>query len=211
MKTHGEREYKVTVGGVEYGMDRIEAAEISQELFSAPSVGGAVCAQFTMTFRPKAAPPRMAEVRPFARDADQAEWVPLGIFWIDQRTEKDGRLEITCYDVMLKGEAEWIPDQALEFPMSMEAAARAIAAKMGTALDERCAFRAGYTVDYPANEYTMRDVLRYIAAAHGANWLVTAAGELLLAPLYGSMPPETSLLIREDGAAITIGGVRIKV
>ena len=211
MKTHAEREYKVTAGGAEYGMDRIEAAEISQELFSVPSVGGAVCAQFTMTFRPEAEPPRMAEVRPFARDAGQTEWTPLGIFWIDQRSEKNGKLEITCYDGMLKAEAEWIPDEALEFPMSMEAAAGVIAALMGTELDERCAFHAGYAVDYPANGYTLRDVLRYIAAAHGGNWLMTAAGKLLLAPLYGSMPPETSQLITEEGDAITFGGVRIGI
>ena len=211
MKTHGEREYKIDIGGTEYGPDRIERAEISQELFSAPSVGGTVCAQLTVTFRPGEDPPRMAQVRPFARDAGRAAWVPLGIFWIDRRTERSGRLEITCYDCMLKAEAEWIPDQVLEFPMSMADASRVIAAAMGTELDERCSFHPGYTVDYPANEYTMRQVLGYIAAAHGGNWIVTAAGKLLLAPLFASMPPETSLLIREDGAAITIGGVRIKV
>ncbi len=211
MKAHGEREYLAVIGGEEYGMDRLEEARLSQELFTTPSVGGTACAQLTMTFRPGEAPPRMGRVQAYARDAGQTAWTPLGIFWIDRRTEREGRLEIECYDVMLAGEAEWQPEQTLVFPMSMEAAARAIAAAMGTELDQRCAFHAGYTVDYPANGYTMRQVLGYIGAAHGGNWFATAEGKLLLAPLYGSAPPETHYLIDEDGQAITFGGVRILI
>lgn len=212
MKIHGKREYKATVGGVEYGMDRIESAELDQKLFDTPSVGGTVCAQFTMTFWPTEDPPRMAEVRPYVRDAGETDWTPLGIFWIDQRREASGRMDLTCFDVMLKAEAVWTPSQDLQFPMSMEAASQAIAKVMGTTLDPRCAFQESYTVDYPANDYTMRDVLGFIAGAHGGNWIVTAAGRLLLVPLFGSMPPETHYLVEEEeGAAITFGGVRILV
>lgn len=211
MKSESEREYQVEIGGTMYGMDRLEAGEISQALFDKPGVGNTACAQLTVRFRPGEAPPRMGRVTAYAREKGEAAWTRMGIFWIDQRTETAGRMELTCYDVMLKGEREWVPDETLEFPMSMEAAAGLIAAAMGTELDERCRFHAGYTVDYPANGYTLRQVLGYIGAAHGGNWLVTAEGKLLLAPLFGSMPEETDNLVDEEGGAITFGGVRIRI
>ena len=212
MKIDGEREYKVEVGGVPYGMDRIESGTLTQALFDAPGVGNTACASFTMTFLPTEAPPRMGEVRPYIRDAGEEEWTPLGVFWIDQRSQQDGRMTVTCYDGMLKAERTWKPGEEAAFPMTMEQAAKTIAAAMGTALDSRCSFNSAYTVDYPAEQYTMREALGYIAAAHGGNWLVTARGELLLAPLFGSMPAETHYLIEEqEGAAITFGGVRILV
>ena len=211
MKINAVREYKVEVGGVPYGMDRIESASLSQALFDAPGVGNTACATFDMTFLPTEAPPRMAEVRAWARDVGDSEWTPIGVFWIDQRTERDGKLTVTCYDGMLKAERTWKPADGDAFPVTMERAAENIAAAMGTTLDSRCVFNNAYTVDFPAEEYSMREVLGYIAAAHGGNWLVTAKGQLLLVPLFGSMPPETYNLITEDGDAITFGGVRILV
>ena len=211
MKAEAEREYRVDIAGVLYGMDRIESGEISQSLFDGLSVGNTVCAELRMTIWPNEMPPRMAEIRPYVRDVGDSAWTPLGVFWLDQRVENGPRLEITAYDGMMKGEVEWVPDQRLAFPMSMEAAARTIAGLMGTSLDARCAFKSKYTVDYPANEYTLRDVLGYIAAAHGGNWIVTAEGKLLLVPLFGSMPPETCYLVDDNGDAIIVGGGRILV
>lgn len=204
------REYKVTVDGVEYGMDRVRSGEISQALFDAPGIGGTCCAVLTLSFWPVKAPPRMAEVRPYVREGT-GDWELLGVFWIDQRQETEGRLDIVAYDAMMKAEAKWRPEESVGFPMTMEAAARAIAADMGTELDSRCVFNGAYTVDWPDGVYTMREVLGYIAAAHAGNWQVTAAGKLLLTPLYGAAPPETHYLVTEGGDAITFGGVRILI
>ena len=211
MRTEAEREYRVDIAGVSYGMDKIESGEISQSLFDELSVGNTVCAELRLTLWPDEAPPRMGSIRPYVRDVGESKWTPLGIFWIDQRVENGPRMEITAYDGMMKSEAVWTPEQSLRFPMTMEQAARHIAGLMGTSLDERCQFNGGYTVDYPANEYTLREVLGYIAAAHGGNWIVTAEGKLLLVPLFGAMPAETSWLVDEDGAAITMGGVKLLV
>lgn len=242
MSFAADKTYKVTVGGVEYGMDRIRSGTVTQNLFDAPGIGNTCCATLNLSFWPETPPPRAAEVRPYirrgtfgapARQAARGEekqgsgrmlpekaaeqsglgdddWELLGIFWIDQRTEEDGLLTITAYDAMMKAEAVWKPADSLSFPMTMEAASRTIAAAMGTELDERCVFNPSFTVDHPAGAYTMREVLGYIAAAHAGNWQVTAAGKLLLTPLYASMPPETYYLIEEkDGGAITFGGTRI--
>ena len=203
------KEYKVTVAGVEYGMDAIRSGEIEQELFQAPGVGNTCRAVLTLSFWPREAPPRNAEIRTYVRE-DGGPWEQLGVFWIDQRSDVSGRLDVVAYDAMGKAEAIWRPGDGLSFPAGMEAAARAIAADMGTELDERCAFEPGYTVDAPPpGAYTMREALGFIAAAHGGNWLVTAQGKLLLEPLFASTPPETNFLVTEDGDGILFGDVRI--
>ena len=81
---------------------------------------------------------------------------------------------------------------------------------MGVNLDKRTVLNSAYTIDYPANDYTVRNELCFIAAAHGGNWIITDAGDLLLVPLL-SMPAETNYLITEYGDAITFGGVKILV
>lgn len=204
-------EYKVDVGSVVYGMGNIQSVNISQPLFDTLSVGNACTAELNMTFWSTATVPRMARIVPYARREADEPWQQLGIFYIDTRSKQGDALSVVAYDIMLRGEVIWDPQQSLEFPMTMPAAAAEIARLMGTTLDRRTVLNTAYTVDYPANDYTLRDVLGFIAGAHAGNWIVTAAGQLLLVPLFGSLPPETHYLIEEQGAAITFGGVRILV
>ena len=103
-----------------------------------------------------------------------------------------------------------MPDQSLTFPMNMPAAAAEFARMMEVELDPRTVLNPAYTIDYPANDYTIRDELRFIAAAHGGNWIMTDEGKLLLVSLL-SIPPETSYLVTEYGSAIMLGGVKILV
>ena len=94
--------------------------------------------------------------------------------------------------------------------MTMAAAAQEIADLMGVTIDPRTVLSTAYTVDYPANDYTLRDVLRYIAAAHAGNWIMTDVGQLRLVT-FGEIPAETYYLVTEYGSAITFGGDRILV
>ena len=111
---------------------------------------------------------------------------------------------------MRKADVVWEPDQSLTFPMTMPAAVNLFCQAMGVKLDSRTVLNSSYTIDYPANDYTIRNELCFIAAAHGGNWIMTDEGNLLLVPLL-SMPEETNYLITEHGDAITFGGVRILV
>ena len=120
-------------------------------------------------------------------------------------------MSVVAYDSMLKADSVWMPDQTLEFPMTMQEAATIIAGEMGISLDTRCSFNSSYEVDYPANDYTRRDVLCFIAAAHGGNWIITDADQLLLIPLVGSMPETTHYLVTESGNPIVFGNTRILV
>ena len=154
----------------------------------------------------------MAELVPFVRltnGVQHSEWLQKGVYFIDTRTE-DLTLTLHGFDGMLKGEAEWVPGQDLEFPMPMDEAAAELARLMGTTVDPRSQIHHGYTIDYPANGYTRRDILRFIAAAHGGNFVMNDLGQLRLLRL-GDLPAETRYLVDEYGDALTFGGDRILV
>ena len=80
---------------------------------------------------------------------------------------------------------------------------------MGVELDSRTALNGSYQVEYP-NDYTMREVLGYIGAVNGGNWNITETGKLRLVRL-NELPPETFLLVTENGSPIRFGEVRILV
>ena len=138
-------------------------------------------------------------------------WRQLGVFWIDTRARVGEKLHIIAYDGILKANIVWTPDQTLEFPMTMPRAVEVICDLMDMELDSRTVLNPAYTIDYPANDWTLRDILGFIAAAHAGNWICTHEGKLLLVPLFDSMPKETNYLVTEDGDPITFGGDRILV
>lgn len=204
-------EYQVDVGGTMYGMEDIQSVRIQQPLFDKLSAGNACAAELSMSFWPTVPIPKMARIVPYVREAGTSLYHQLGVFYVDTRSRRHDLVSLTAYDAMLKAEIVWVPEQSLVFPMTMANAVKEITRLMEIEVDARTVLNASYTVDYPANDYTLRDVLCYIAAAHAGNWVITAAGKLLLIPLFASLPPETYYLVTEEGDAITFGGVRILV
>lgn len=210
------REYAFEVGGdgswARYGPEAVVGHSVSQSLYETFGFGNAASAKLTLRVAAESIP-RAAQIRRFVRlvnGGDASEWRPAGIFFANRRSEEDGVWTVEAFDCMRKGEAVWVPFEGEAFPMSMGEAAFELAWALGTELDARTALNEAYSLDYPAEETTVRQVLQYIAAAHGGNWIVTGEGRLLLVPL-GSEPPETHYLVTERGRAITLGGVRILV
>lgn len=211
------KEHRVVIAGTTYGQSQIISLRTSANLFAENTmgVGGAVAKEIDLILRAPGTIPRMAQMIPAYRlvnGEQQSEWIQKGVFWIDTRSTDDltGALTIHGYDTMLRAEQVWEPEQSLEFPMTMQAAVEEIARLMGITIDARTVLSTAYTIDYPANNYTLRDVLRYIAAAHAGNFIITDAGELRLVT-FGEIPPETNYLVEENGDAITFGGDRILV
>lgn len=204
-------QYKVEIGGVTYQMNEIQSVEITQPLFKEFSAGNACVAELEIQFWPKGIIPRMAEIAPFCREGLVGDWTPLGTFFIDTRETVGDLMHIVAYDSMMKSETIWTPRPGFSFPCTMEAAAADCALSMGVVLDPRNVFHP-YTIgEYPAGDYSRRDLLRDIAAAHGGNWIMTAENKLLLIPLFSALPAETHYLVTEYGSAITFGGTRILV
>lgn len=203
-------EYKVVIDTTEYTDADIQSGNIERPLFDELGIGNACMAMLKIVFKRKSVIPRMANIVPKA--FVNGQWEQLGVFYLDERSVKPtGIMTAVAYDSMLKADKVWEPDQSIEFPLPMDDAVDIIAELMGITVDARTNVSHTYTIDYPANDYTLRDVLKFIAVANGGNWTITRNDKLLLVPLVGSMPPETHYLIEESGFAITFGGDRILV
>lgn len=210
-RTKGTRkEYGFDINGVWYGPEAEVEHSVDSGLYEEFGIGNATIAQLSISLYADDIP-YGATIKRYIRlkNGDQvSEWLPKGIFFANRRAEDDGYWTIEAFDSMRKAENVWEPDQSLEFPLSMPDAVTEFARIMGVEVDPRTSLNAAYTIDYPANEYTIRNELCYIAAAHAGNWIVTDEGKLLLVPLL-STPEETNYLVTEYGSAITFGGVRI--
>lgn len=207
-----EREYAFDINGTWYGPDEEVEHEAENALYADFGIGNATIGSLTLSLFADDIP-RGACIKRYIRlaNGDQvSEWLPKGVFWANRRSEDDGYWTIDAFDAMRKAEVVWEPDQSLVFPMSMPDAVAEFARIMGVTIDARTELNEDYTIDYPANDYTIRKELCFIAAAHGGNWVMTDAGELRLIPLL-SAPAETNYLVDEYGDAITFGGGKILV
>ena len=212
-RTNGTiREYGFDIAGTWYGPDDEVSHIVDSGLYEKFSIGNASIAKITVSLYADNIP-RAAAIKRYIRlrnGSQTSEWLPKGVFFANRRSEDDGYWTVEAYDSMRKAEAVWEPDQSLKFPLSMPAAAAEFARIMQVEIDPRTKLNPAYTIDYPANEYTIRNELCYIAAAHGGNWIMTDEGKLLLVHLF-SIPDETSCLVTEHGEAIILGGVAIYV
>lgn len=218
LRTPGcRKEVAAEIAGELYGENRIVNLNTYPRLFrgNEMEVGCAVANELRMTLFNPGDIPTAAEIKPMYRlrvGDTVSEWVQKGVFYIFTREPNNGMktLNITAFDAMVKGDMIWTPDQSLEFPMTMRQTAQEIAALMGVELDNPEDISEEYTLDYPANDWTQRNILQFIAAAHGANFFMTDLGKLRLDQL-NNLPEETSFLVDSYGRVILIGGVAIRV
>lgn len=210
------KETRVELAGEIYGQDRIVSCQTTGALFvgSTLGVGGCYAGQVDLVLLPYGGTiPTMAQINVYARLAlgDQvSEWLPDGQYFIDTRSLDGGVLTLHGYDAMLKGEAVYLTEGDVgEWPRPAPQVVEEICRRMGVTLDPRTRLNSAYLVEYP-NDYTMREVLGYIGAAHAGNWIITKEGKLRLVRLT-DLPRETHYLIDEYGDALLFGEVRILV
>lgn len=206
------REYAFDVNGVWYGAEAEVDHSVSSSLFESFGVGNAMSATLSLSLYADEIP-RGAVIKRYVRltnGVQTSEWLPKGVFFTNRRTVEDGLWSLEAYDAMLKADITWTPRRGFPWPCTMREAAEDIAAAMGVELDERNVYQPYTMSAYPSGEYTRRDALRDIAAAHGGNWCISDAGKLRLVPLI-SFPAETSYLVTEHGDAILLGGMKILI
>lgn len=177
--------FKMVIAGETYTYADIVSGNIHLSLMETLSLGNAGCGTIEMTFRPRGAIPTMAKIQCFVQisnGSQVSDWLPFGVFYIDTRkTDPFGWMTITGYDAMLMTEQLYLDNDG-QYPMPMADAVAFIAGQIGVEVDARCAI-ADYTIDYPAEIYTLREVLGSIAAASGGSWCISPAGKLWLVPL----------------------------
>ena len=185
------------IGGVSYSA--ISAPVIDRALFTdTASIGHCTAASMMVSILTDDVIPAAASVEIRARlfdDTRASEWRTFGTFYIAKREENDGLVTLQCYDAMLKATQRYVdpllPDDRIGWPKSMKACVDECAARIGVELDSRTVIQTGdaYQVAYPTN-YTMQQVLEFIAACHGGNWIITPENKLRLIPLIAP-PAET--------------------
>ena len=176
--------------------------------------------------------PRMAKIIMEFRLNDgttQSNWYPKGTYYIDTRDESyQGILTINAYDPMLKSEQSFTKSgNQGTWPRSDISVVQTIATAMGVSIDSRTTAimtrNPPYQINYPGivledgtpqysqdGAMSMRQILGYIGAMYGGNWIITDENKLRLIVL-GDIPQFTSLLIDQNGDYITMGGYRILV
>ena len=207
-----ETEWRFDINGVTYGPENEVSHDANHALFSEFGFGNATCGGLNLQLYADNIP-KGAEIKRFCRlvnGAQVSEWLPMGVYYINRRSEEDGYWEIEAFDNMRKAEKVWEPDQSLTFPMPMDEAVAEICRVLGFTLDSRTTLSHAYTLDYPESEQTYRRTLQMIAAAHGGNFVFTGEGKLRLVPLI-SLPEESFYLVDQNGNPITFGGQRITV
>lgn len=208
-----EEGYYITFGGyrivVEDGLDpnngynegHLMTMTVSgKKLFTknTPSVGCCVAAQLDVTMKkPNVAIPKNAELVPYVRLRNRethSEWIKKGVFYIDTRKETDGgrdkKLVLKAYDAMLKTETDY-PSSSLSWPATDISVVREICSYLGFESDPRteAIITKGYRVQLPTG-YSCREVLGYIAAMYGGNFVMSDLGKLLLVQM-GTQPADT--------------------
>lgn len=206
---NAKRIYTFVIEGIEYGEDEYIKHSVDNSLFDEFSIGNATSATLDLEFSPKSEVeiPRGAKISRFVQlktDTEESEKLPKGTFWISRR-QNDGYVQkFQCYDAMRKADNYWEPEETDTFPMSQKQAVSRIAEIMGIEVDPRNLINPVYTIDYPGTNTTMRDILGWIAAANGGNFIISDDGKLRLVRISDSMNI-ISALVDEDGAVFGWG------
>lgn len=136
-----------------------------------------------------------------------SEWLIQGTFYVDYRDaySTSGVLTLDGLDIMAKADTMF-PSTEFQWDSAPDNGILGIiAGKMGVAIDSTTLgiVRGFYQIPLPVN-YTMREVLGYIAALYCGNFIITKDEKLLLLQ-YDSLPETTSYLITEDGDRLIVG------
>lgn len=221
-------ETKVVIGGKEY--TTITPPIVDRVGMSAPlSVGCCINSSLNFSIRTDDEIAESAAVEVLCRLTDGtaatvcSEWLTFGTFYIAKRGDKtnSGLVELECYDAMLKANTKYFPDTITEsWPKPMSEVVEEIAELMGVTVDERTVIKTGdaYKVLYNSR-HSAYQVLCYIAACHGGNFVITENNTLRLIPLVSAPSadevPEGVLNVPAvlgslvTGAPVTVTGVKL--
>lgn len=180
---------KITIGGVEYTSDEIEALSISGDLFGkeVPAVGNVINRTLTVSLlTPQIAIALGAEVKVYAciyNREQRSEWLQKGVYYVDDRKRNlsdsghDTTTDIVAFDALCKTDEE---PTGFTWPSGSQSVLDAIAGCLGVTND--ILVDKNYTISKP-DDMTMREILGYIAAAYGGNIIINDYGHLDMIPM----------------------------
>lgn len=171
-----EFDTKVIINGVEHGSNEVVEWDITETITESESytIGNAIPTKFELKLYTQSIFPTNAEMKPYIRLID-TEWIPLGVFYVDSRKESEGGIwEFVCYDKLMQANQPW--ETELYLPASMSQVVQEICDVLEIQLAPDTSLM--FEVPLITHEFTMRQVLGYIAGCHGANAKINRNGEL---------------------------------
>lgn len=171
-----EFDTKVIINGVEHGSNEVVEWDIVETITESESytIGNAIPTKFELKLYTQSIFPTNAEMKPYIRLID-TEWIPLGVFYVDSRKESEGGIwEFVCYDKLMQANQPW--ETELYLPASMFQVVEEICDVLEIQLAPDTSLM--FEVPLVTHEFTMRQVLGYIAGCQGANAKINRNGEL---------------------------------
>lgn len=171
-----EFDTKVIINGVEHGSNEVVEWDIMETITESESytIGNAIPTKFELKLYTQSIFPTNAEMKPYIRLID-TEWMPLGVFYVDSRKESEGGIwEFVCYDKLMQANQPW--ETELYLPASMFQVVEEICDVLEIQLAPDTSLM--FEVPLVTHEFTMRQVLGYIAGCQGANAKINRNGEL---------------------------------
>ena len=224
--TFGGDRILIGTGGADngFGEDFLKSVSVTNAMFGGtPVLGQCVSAEVDIEMLiPEMQIPRMAQIRVFNRIFNSSltsGWLDQGVFYIDTRSYDntiDGirTLKLHGFDAMLMTEQAYVWN--LETGATDIEVVNDIAEQLQFSVDPRTAaiMTKGYTIESEqVGQYSMREMLGYLAGAYAGSFIMTPTNELRLVQLT-TVPPETNYLAVFEGPvayALTFGGDRILV
>ena len=191
---------KVNVDAVTYGNTTIVELEIDNQIIPDEefTLGDIACSSLKLKLRTNNTIPTNAKICPYIRftgatwntipepwmtyppnweEDGFSEWLPLGEFYIDTRKYQNEVWTLNCLDKLITFQQVFV--SALTFPVPMSAVLNEMCTTLGITIDSSVVINPAYMIPYdPDGEYTMREMLGFIAAAHGASCQMTKDGKL---------------------------------
>jgi len=171
-----EFDTKVIINGDEHGSNEVVEWDITDTITESESytIGNAIPTKFELKIYTQSIFPTNAEMKPYIRLID-TEWIPMGVFYVDSRKESEGGIwEFVCYDKLMQANQPW--ETELYLPASMSQVVQEICDVLEIQLAPDTSLM--FEVPLITHEFTMRQVLGYIAGCHGANAKINRNGEL---------------------------------
>ena len=172
LKKDRELQAKIVIGGTKVFDDTsIVGFSIVDSITSKDDfiLGEAVSSKLTASIRTKILLSDGEKIEPFLRFKTATgftDYIPLGVFTIDSRVNKNNVWDIVAYDDLT---ALLIPyESELEFPATMVDVMNEIKTQTGLIFDNTIQINPEYTIAYNNNTDapTIRDVIRWIAGVH---------------------------------------------
>lgn len=106
----------------------------------------------------------------------QAEWLPLGEFYVDQREQINNVWTLICYDKLVFADELYL--SSLSYPATMQAVWNEICMALGYAYDSSVVINPAYQIQAAPVGYSKRQVMGFIASANSASVFVGKDGKV---------------------------------